>query len=70
MISMTSDILDFAQLKSGTFKLRPKQFDLRILIKQLKKIISSQMEAKNLDLKVKIEEDVPSKVEADNQRIM
>lgn len=33
-------------------------------------MIGSQVEAKNLKLKIRIDEDVPSKVEADSQRIM
>jgi signal transduction histidine kinase len=66
---MVSDILDLAQISSGTFKLRPVVFEIRSLIKSIIHVLVNQTEAKGLSLKVKIEDDLPIKMQGDSQRL-
>ena len=69
MTSMVSDILDLAQIRSGTFKLRPVVFEIRSLIKSIISVLVYQTEAKGLALKVKIEDDLPLNMQGDAQRL-
>lgn len=69
MTCMVSDILDLAQIRSGTFKLRPVCFEMRAVIKSIINVLVNQTEAKGLALKVKIDDDLPLKFLGDAQRL-
>ena len=69
LLSLINDILDFSKLESDKMELVEENYHLDDLIKNLINMIKFRAEKKNLDFKVKVNEDVPNELFGDSVRI-
>ena len=69
LLSIINTILDFSKIEDGRMRLVPVEFDTVEMINGLVNSISERAKEKNLDLRVEIDESVPSKLMGDDVRI-
>ena len=69
LLSLINNILDFSKIEDGKMSLVPVEFDMAELINNLVNSISERARAKDLELKLDIDESIPSKVFGDDVRI-
>lgn len=69
LLSIINSILDFSKIEDGKMELIPVEFDVNELTNGLVNSISERAKAKGLDLKVDIDENIPSKLYGDDVRI-
>ena len=69
LLSLINNILDFSKIEDGKMSLVPVEFDMAELINNLVNSISERARAKDLELKLDIDEGIPSKVFGDDVRI-
>lgn len=69
LLSIINSILDFSKIEDGKMELIPVEFDVNELTHGLVNSISERAKAKGLDLKVDIDENIPSKLYGDDVRI-
>ncbi len=69
LLSVINDILDFSKIEAGHLSLVDERFNLRENLEHTINIIRVTADSKALDLKVKIEENVPTVVEGDPNRL-
>ena len=68
LLSLISDILDFAQIEAQRLKIINTSFILKLLITECCEIIGFQIKQRNLELKVNLRDDVPRQINADKNR--
>ncbi|MBR0146884.1 MAG: response regulator [Eubacterium sp.] len=69
LLSIINTILDFSKIEDGKMSLVPVEFETAKLVNDLVNSISERAKAKELELKVDIDESVPSKLLGDDVRI-
>lgn len=69
LLSLINDILDSSKIESGKMEIVPVEYELATLIKDLVNMISQRAQAKDLALKVEVDEKLPSKLYGDDVRI-
>ncbi len=69
LIQLTSDILDFARIESGKFKLEPERCDPRACVEEALDLLAARAADKHLALLHWVEPDVPAAVLADPGRL-
>jgi PAS domain S-box-containing protein len=69
LIQLTSDILDFARIESGKFKLEPERCDPRACLEDALDLLATRAADKGLELLHWADEDVPLAVWADTGRL-
>lgn len=69
LLSLINEILDFSKIESGKMEIVPVEYDFAELINNLVNMIRSRAEAKNLDLCLEIDENIPQKMFGDDVRI-
>jgi len=69
LIQLTSDILDFARIESGKFKLEPERCDPRACLEEALDLLATRAADKHLALLHWVEPDVPAAVLADPGRL-
>ena len=69
LIQLTSDILDFARIESGKFKLEPERCDPRACLEDALDLLATRAADKNLELLHWVGADVPAAVWADSGRL-
>ena len=69
LLSLINDILDFSKIESGKMELFEETYQLDELIKNLINMVKSRAEKKNLDFKVKVNENIPNELFGDSVRI-
>ena len=69
LLSIINTILDFSKIEDGKMELVPVEFDVNDLTHNLVNTISERAKAKGLELKVDMDEDLPSKLYGDDVRI-
>lgn len=67
--AIVDDVLDMAKLESGKMRLEIEPFDIRLLLKDIQTLFSSQLKQKALALKVTIARNVPKQLMGDSLRI-
>jgi PAS domain S-box-containing protein len=69
LIQLTSDILDFARIESGKFKLDAAACDPRECIEDALDLLAARAAEKNIELLHRIADDVPATIVADGGRL-
>ena len=69
LLSIINTILDFSKIEDGKMELVPVEFTVNDLTHNLVNTISERAKAKGLELKVDIDENLPSKLYGDDVRI-
>jgi len=69
LVDIISDVLDYSRLQANTTQLRPRDVDLAALIGDVLQLFTLQAEDKEIDLFASIDDDVPTRIEADSSRL-
>lgn len=69
LLSLVNDILDFSKIESGKMEIIPAEYDLSSVIHDLANMAAQRAEEKNIDLKVEVSCDIPSRLYGDDVRI-
>lgn len=69
LIQLTADILDYARIDQGRFKLQPQPCDPRECIESALDLVAAAAERKNIELLHWIDDDVPAAIVADVNRL-
>ena len=69
LMDIINDILDFSKIESGKLELNTEEIDLFELLHQVIDLFKYQAIQKNIDLKLKIEQNIPKHIFADGGRL-
>ena len=69
LLALINDILDISKVESGKMEIVPVEYDLSSLINDVSNMIDFKAKAKNLQLKINVGENLPSKLFGDDVRI-
>ncbi len=69
LLAVINDILDYSKIEAGRLELESIPVNLRALVQRACAMVEPQMQAKELDLHVRIESTVPQWVKADPTRV-
>ncbi len=69
LVSLRNDILDISKVEAGHLEIDIQKFDLREMIAHTERLWRTRSDAKNLELSVAVETDVPDEMEGDTNRI-
>lgn len=69
LLTIINDILDFSKIESKKLDIVPVDFDVEMLLSNVKTMIAKQASEKGLELIFIVESDVPAKLHGDNIRI-
>ena len=69
LLAIINDILDFSKIEAGKLEVEVIDFNVRALVDELAKLLSRAAEAKDLELRVTFEPDVPCLVAGDAGRL-
>ncbi len=69
LLSLITDILDYARLDSDSFKLQERVFDAEELLQSVAELLSPKAYEKGLDVCVRIEDGAPTKLAGDEGRL-
>ncbi|QDK36859.1 ATP-binding protein [Bdellovibrio sp. NC01] len=69
LLSLINDILDFSKIESGKFQLEETNFELASLLKSTVSIVEYSAKAKNLEIILDVQEEVPEFYTGDPLRI-
>ena len=69
LMSVLNDILDFSKIEAGRLDLEVIRFDLRLVMDDVAEILAERAHAKQLELVVVVEPDVPDIVRGDPGRV-
>jgi len=66
---LINDVLDFSKLEAGHVEIEPKPFSTAQLVEEVRGLLSLQAAAKDIQLKVELDEDLPAFVSGDLPRL-
>ncbi len=69
LLSLINEILDLSKIESGKMIINIDKMSLKQLPAYLKQNVQHVVEEKNLYLKIKVDDDVPEKINTDRQRV-
>ena len=69
LLSLINDILDISKVESGKMEIVPVEYDLSSVINDTVNMMSFKAKAKNLELKVDVDKNLPHKLYGDDVRI-
>src|SRR5260221_2559323 len=69
LMSVLNDILDFSKIEAGKLELREENCRVRALVDEVTELFAPRAELRGVRMLVNVEEDVPSQVEADTERV-
>ncbi len=69
LLTVINDILDFSKIEAGKLEIEQVDFNLHDLLESTVKALRSSAEKKNLELKLKLDKDIPAYVKSDPKRI-
>jgi signal transduction histidine kinase/ActR/RegA family two-component response regulator len=69
LVHIINDILDFSKMEVERLELRPQAFDLRAMIDELQHLLGAPAQTKGVAFIVEADEDLPSAVVGDRQRL-
>ncbi len=69
LLSLINDILDFSKIESGKLEIITVEYDFSSLIHDISNMLKAKAEAKKLELRIFVEETIPSKLLGDDVRI-
>ncbi|MGN1313861.1 MAG: response regulator [Lachnospiraceae bacterium] len=69
LLALINDILDFSKIESGKLEIITAEYDLSSLIHDISNMIKEKAKDKRLELKIRVDEQLPSKLLGDDVRI-
>ncbi|HEM49041.1 MAG TPA: response regulator, partial [Caldithrix sp.] len=69
LLSLINEILDLSKIESGKMIINIEEMSLKQLPAYLKQNVQHVVEEKDLYLKIKVDDDVPEKIDTDRQRV-
>ena len=69
LLAIINDILDFSKIESGKLELIMVEYDFSSMLHDISNMIKTKAQAKNLELKILVDESIPSKLLGDDVRI-
>lgn len=69
LLSIINDVLDFSKIEAGKFKIEEVEFDLHQVISSALSVFHVAIKDKNIDLEVKVDEQIPHALRGDPLRI-
>ena len=69
LLSLINDILDFSKIEAGKITFESIDFDLQLLINNIRNSMKSKAEEKNLSFEICIDENIPRVVKGDQVRL-
>jgi signal transduction histidine kinase len=69
LLTVINDILDFSRMEAGKMTFEPMPFELRFALEEMVDLISITAQRKNLDLVLRIGQEVPARVVGDAGRV-
>jgi signal transduction histidine kinase/ActR/RegA family two-component response regulator len=69
LLDIINDVLDISKIEAGKFELAPEPVRLKDLVLQVTEVVRYQTKAKNLQLKLTLDSDLPETVELDPMRL-
>ena len=69
LLYLVQDLLDIAQIESGTFTMNFEEFDIKILISDIIELFKIQASSKNAEVSFNISKNVPEIILSDHRRI-
>ena len=69
LLALINDILDFSKIEAGKIAFEKVDFSLKDLVRSVKEALAVKARDKGIDLKVKLDDDLPEVVKADPTRL-
>jgi signal transduction histidine kinase/CheY-like chemotaxis protein/HPt (histidine-containing phosphotransfer) domain-containing protein len=69
LMSVLNDILDFSKIEAGKMELREETCRVRALVDEVTELFAARAELRGVELVAQVENEVPTQVEADTERI-
>lgn len=69
LLSIVNDILDFSKIEAGKMEIVPQEYDLNGMIRELVNLIMPRAKSKDLEVRLDIDSNTPSKLWGDDVRI-
>jgi len=69
LLDLINEILDLSKIEAGKIELHPESMDLKEILNQMNMFFKPMVEKKGLNFNLHIEENVPSSMYTDNQRL-
>lgn len=69
LLALINDILDFSKIESGKLEIIEVDYDLSSMIHDISNMVSAKAAAKSLELSIKVDETLPSRLLGDDVRI-
>lgn len=69
LLSLVNDVLDFSKIEAGKMEFNDVPFNLVDLVTNIRQFFQPALEKKNLKLKVKLDEDIPSTIIGDPSKL-
>lgn len=69
LLSLINDILDFSKIESGKLEIINIEYDFSSLVHDISNMIKAKADAKQLELRIHVDEKLPSKLYGDDVRI-
>jgi signal transduction histidine kinase/FixJ family two-component response regulator/HPt (histidine-containing phosphotransfer) domain-containing protein len=69
LMTVLNDILDFSKIEAGKMELREENCRVRALVDEVTELFAARAELRGVQIRARIEADVPSQVEADTERV-
>lgn len=69
LLSLINDILDLSKIESGKLEILPEEYDFSSLIHDIMNMVGMKAKAKDLELRLSIDKDLPSRLRGDDVRL-
>lgn len=69
LLALINDILDFSKIESGKLEIINVEYDMSSMIHDISNMIASKVRDKNLEFRIHVDEELPSKLLGDDVRI-
>ena len=69
LLSLSNDLLDYAQIEVGKFNLNLIEINLRHFLIDIQNLIKTKTESRGLDLILDIDKDIPITIKSDPNRL-
>jgi PAS domain S-box-containing protein len=69
LLGVINDILDMSKIEASKFELSPVEFDFEKMLQRVVNVVSFRMEEKRQKFTIRIDEEIPGNLTADDQRL-
>lgn len=68
LLELVNNVLDLSKIEAGRLAILAAPFDVRDVVNQIAKLLSSKMDSRRVELKIEIDEAVPQTIDGDERR--